>query len=340
MKKKYLFIAIPVIILVALYFKTKKSALQGSFHRTFVTQKIPALDTIKLGAAEVSDGIYADKNNLWINKRAYIVKYNKDGKQQIIIPAKYSVDKRPIINFYVQHDSLYYYQANTKTINFFNAKDSSQSSLNFSFPITYFVKLKNNSFIFLESVLGNASMQVHYIDYDHNRDTVDRSLFSKDAGSGMKYSGLWTISQQKDSYFFVPFYDDHILCFNSSGRIRYQFKPIDFQNQKLKIIKENNLFYLSPDANFIRPCAFSSKSRLFILSYVRSENQSQSDFKDNSTIDVYANEDGKYIHSFYLPRFSGENASDFAIADNKTLYACYGKNIVHYDLSKLLNNEN
>jgi len=340
MKKNYLFIVIPVIILAILYFKTKKRALQGDFERAFISKPIPILDTIGLKQTEVADGIYADQNNLWINKRSYIVKYNKDDKKQIVVSAKYDIDKRPIINFYVQHDSLYYYQANTKTVNLFNVRSSFQNTFNVSFPITYFVKVKNNSFIFLESVFGNASMRVHYKDYDNNRDTIDQAIFSKETGSGMKYSGSWTCSKGQNSYFFVPFYDDNILCFNSSGGLRYKFKPIDFQNQKLKIIKENNLFYLSPDANFIRPCAFSSRSSLFISSYVRSGNQSPSDFNNHSTIDVYANEIGKYLYSFYLPKFSGHNATDFALADDHTLYVLYEKNIVHYDLSNFLNNEN
>jgi len=340
MKKKYFFITIPIAILAFLYFNTKKHTIQGDFKRSFIYKKVPVIDTIEFSNKQEIDGICLDNNVLWINNRNAITKYNGvDGKSKVI-NARYKDDSKPIINFYVQNDSLYYFQANTKTINVINTKDLNQRSLAVTFPVTYFIKLKNNTFIFLESVIGKASMQVHYKDYDNNQETVNQDLFSKEIGSGMKYSGSWTYSQGKNTVFFVPFYDDNILCFNANGSFNYQFKPIDFQNQDLNIIKENSLFYLSPDANFIRPSSFSSKASLFISSYVRSKNQSKNQFKKNSTIDVYDNANGKYKYSFYIPKFSGQTAMDFALDDNKILYASYGFNVVQYNLSEILKDEN
>jgi outer membrane protein assembly factor BamB len=338
--KRVLFLIIPVVLLIVFYLATKKKELHNEFNRILVSNvAITTLDTIFQSKNAEIDGIKIDKNHLWLNRRFSIVKCATDGKVQEEIKAFITSTQNPIINFYVGGDSVFYYQANIKQINLFNLQlNKHVTPLKFNFNISYFSKGQDKTFLFQETN-ENGSDQIRTVNFENNKDSINQSVLSREENTGIQNSGIWFASVNFKDNYFVMTHDDFLFCFDRSGGLKYKLKTIDFQNQNLKIIIENNRISLSPEVSVLRNGACVFDQNLFVSSYVRENKQNVKDFNNNLTIDVYRADNGKYKFSFYLPNFSNQRAYSFAIADNKMLYALYGNTIIVYNLAKFLNDE-
>lgn len=341
--KKLFYICIPILLLVCLFFYTKKEGIEGNFNRTFITDAaIKPIDTAYIGGD--IDGICLDGDNLWLNKRNFIVQYDKNLQRKRIIDGADSLSttlkNSPIVSISASNDSLFYNRANIKQINLVDLKNNgAKTSYPVKFSISYFIKSNGVSFLTQESTLGNANAQIHYINPLNKAEFINKNVFANSKGSCMRYSGSFLSTPDHTNFFFVSFHDDHIFCLDAEGKLKYSFKGIDFQNQELKIIEEGSKFFLSPESSVLRSGAFADQYNLFVSSYVRNTKQTKKDFDQNLTIDVYNVKNGHYKYSFYLPNQFGHKASDFALSANHVLYALYGSKIVLLDLSKLPVNE-
>lgn len=66
----------------------------------------------------------------------------------------------------------------------------------------------------------------------------------------------------------------------------------------------------------------ASDGLLYIMSGLRADNEKLKNFNTIIPVDVYEISDGKYVGSFYLPRFEGKKIRDFKVFNN-TLLALY-----------------
>ncbi|WP_293304877.1 hypothetical protein [Pedobacter sp. UBA5917] len=340
-KNRLIFFVTPFLLLSLFYFSNKKSGLHNKFERFILSDsKIKSIDTIFSLPNEEVDEIKFVENTLWINKRFSIVNINKDGNQQICTVV--SDGQQPIINFYIYGDSLYYYQAGKKEIKVYNLKLKEYvKDVKFDFFITYFSKMDGSKFMFQQSNT-NGSDQLHFLDLANSNEKINSEIFVKSDGSGMRYSGSWNSSNDSKKSYFVPFYSDYFFGFDNSGNVIYKAKTIDGQKQNLKIIKENNRYYLSPTVSLLRLGTCTSGNDLFLSSFVREDRQTKRDFNENLTIDVYNLDNGRYKFSFYLPNFSNKRPDSFTISatsQKRILYALYNKTIVLYDISSIIKNE-
>ena len=332
MSKKFLYFIIPIAVLTGFYFTTKKKELHGDFERKLISNT-GISQTDKITIPGIVDGITLDNRNLWINQRFNILKYNADPRKQVLLKGNYGAQGNPIVNLFVENDSVFYYQGNTPTINFVNLNvDSIVRYYKLLFPISYFIKSKDNSFLFQENVPKNVYSQIHYQDFKSGTQKINTNVFSHETGSGIRYSGSFLSTQDKKYLFFVSFYDNYIYCMDYKGDLKYKIKAVDSQDQTLEIIKEDQVYYLSPKANILRLSACIYNDKLLVASKVRASNQSEEGFKKNSTIDVYNVEDGKYQYSFYLPKFYNIDPSNMVVSQAGLMYANYGSTILTYQL--------
>jgi hypothetical protein len=72
---------------------------------------------------------------------------------------------------------------------------------------------------------------------------------------------------------------------------------------------------------------------IYIVSNIKSKAEKRSGFKENSAVDVYRLDNGKYAHSFYIPHYEGEKVSELCKVKNG-FYAVQGRSVVHYTLSQ------
>lgn len=340
MKSKYLLFLIPIGILFIFYLQTTKPNIQGNFVRTFI-KDTSFHQRMTLNIKGIVDGICIDNEDLWINRKFSIVKYNKDSSKEVMLKTTIPVSSNaPIQEFYVENDSVYFSQPNKPQIHFIDLKNNNkEQTYQVDFPFSYFHKSINQSVIFQETVVGKASAQIHFLNLNTTQQNINNTALSSEIGSSMRYSGSFIASKNKSYIFFIPFYEDYIYCFDSTGNLRYKLKGIDHLDHELKIIKENNLFYLSPHSIMLRYSSAVYKNRLYLSSNVRCKNQSLQTAKENLTLDVYNVKNGHYLHSIALPNFHGADPGAFAINTNNILFAKYGNKIITYNISKEVNHE-
>lgn len=78
--------------------------------------------------------------------------------------------------------------------------------------------------------------------------------------------------------------------------------------------------------------SFSQGPWLFVNSNIPSKNDTKTNFKSKSVIDIYDLKQGRYTFSFYIPSYQGDTMNDFAIYNN-TLAALYPQGIVIYNMT-------
>jgi hypothetical protein len=88
---------------------------------------------------------------------------------------------------------------------------------------------------------------------------------------------------------------------------------------------------LSAPPNNVNALCRVSGSKLYILSTLLSDNEEYAILRENNIIDVYDLTNGKYLYSFYVPRFEKSRLYDFQVRDN-SLYALYNHHLQSFRL--------
>jgi hypothetical protein len=134
------------------------------------------------------------------------------------------------------------------------------------------------------------------------------------------------------SYVHISYHMGNVIIWDKKDGKPLRFNTLDNYNTRPDVLDEGHgRFTLKGDSKTINLCGDANEDYLYILSNVRSKDESSSEFSENNVIDVYDIAKRKYVRSYYLPRIEGNRISDFAIKNN-TLYSVQGKKIAIYDL--------
>ena len=146
--------------------------------------------------------------------------------------------------------------------------------------------------------------------------------------------GMLIYNAPVDRLIYVYFYRNSFISLDTNLNIKYTARTIDtvtkvhFQVGK---ISSENTFTLSSPPSQVNKKSFAFKDWVFINSALKADNETESKFRSNSIIDVYASKDGRYCFSFYLPDIDGFRLKDFAVTDN-ALIAIHGNFLVVYSI--------
>lgn len=135
---------------------------------------------------------------------------------------------------------------------------------------------------------------------------------------------------------YVYFYSNRILCLDTNLNLVYKGHTIDtfttYQTKAGSIPSGNTAIYtkIAP-TRFVNRESCVADGKLFNYSALKSDNESDREFANNSVIDVYNLKDGAYQHSFYIPVFRNERLKRFRVFDN-LIVVIYNNYIVTYRL--------
>lgn len=147
---------------------------------------------------------------------------------------------------------------------------------------------------------------------------------------GMATDGFF-INNNK-SFAHISFHMGNIIIWDKKDGKPLRFNTLDNYNARPNVLDEGHgRFTLKGDSKTINLCGDADEDYLYILSNVRSKDESSSEFSENNVVDVYSIARRKYVKSYYLPRIEGNRISDFVIKNN-TLYSVQGEKIAIYDL--------
>lgn len=162
----------------------------------------------------------------------------------------------------------------------------------------------------------------------------------KQADGFIGNDGYLRYDKEKARLFYIYCYLGEFLCLDTNLKLIYKAKTIDTitkANIKFGLFKKklddgtkvNELTQTAPPEFINKDIAVDSQF-VFVASKLKSDNEAFSSFNDNQPIDVYGMVNGKYLYSFYLPKYKGFELRILEVKENK-LIAVFNKYLVVYD---------
>ena len=161
-------------------------------------------------------------------------------------------------------------------------------------------------------------------------------LLNKQMDGIFSVDGQLHYTAGKRKIIYVYYYQNRFECLDTSMQILYQAHTLD-SNQMAKIQltayenKERVTTSFAAPPKMINPISTVNDRFVFIHSAILSNNESQSDFNQQSVVDVFYLENGNYKCSFYIPADNGQKMRAFRVT-GQYLVALYENNIAVYGI--------
>lgn len=191
----------------------------------------------------------------------------------------------------------------------------------------------------LQTIKGNLQIQVINFNYKKSRVKSKYNL-SAEAENVFSVDGQLQLDNMSKDLFYMFFYKGSFLCLDTNLNLKYEAKTIDtITSSSLKTAtlsariknKTETKTTQSTPRNVINRSYTLYQNHLYLISSLKADNESLSKFRDNQIIDVYTCESGKYLYSFYVPKFKRTKLRELKIHD-KSLFAIYDDFLVGYKL--------
>jgi len=341
-----LFIIFFCIIMLILFFKRSQQNTRNAFNRKFIAQKF-RLDRVFSFPAPAFGFSWKPDSLI------YLKDYNNATMQYLIDPLKGHVRKIKLVvpaNFNMQGDNINFDRWNT-TVHMTNgigeiaAMSSSRSQ---------FWMLSGQRFDEPRSLSANALVVRSFVKNksESHLELLKISL-AQQASSGKHYDlppqvdgifcadGWLHYDAKATSLYYMYFYRGTFLCLDTNLNLRYKAKTIDtvqwakirvnMYNQRLK--NGEVVLRKSPAGlpTMVNKYFTVSGNRIYIQSGLKADNESAASRRKEESIDVYEGNSGRYLHSFYLPKYKGLNMRQFEVA-SQNLIAIYDQFLVIYRL--------
>lgn len=334
------FVIIPVVIFIFLIFYSyffENKVNEGSFQRNFIqSSEVQAIDSFFIGS---NDDFRLTKSGLWVNSRDRFTYFDNNGKLKKNIELK-NVGAAPIIDFFENNDTIFYFTANSSTVRGINTKDSNYNeffSVKFPVPIANVISARNSrNILFFEVVPKKVSLNLNKGNGNGVYNPIKNISIDQSDGSAMTYSGKAFFAGKSTVY--VPFYRDTIWVFDDSVNLSSKIVPIDSKGQQLKVDKQRDGFTLNKIVKILRRGA--GGDLILVASNVKSENQSLDNFKKSLTVDIYKLSTKSYLGSFYLKCNRNRSPNRISVSEDGKIALLDRDYIFIYDISKITSNLN
>ncbi|MET6999408.1 hypothetical protein [Chitinophaga defluvii] len=148
-------------------------------------------------------------------------------------------------------------------------------------------------------------------------------IFGHSRGEMFLTDGMLDFDSVNSSAIYIQYYSNKIYCLDSNLNLKYISKTIDTVGTG-DITAASRTVSVGTRETFVPPITINERSStdegyLFVLSNLKADNETDRNFINNSTFDVYQTGNGRYIGSFHLPTLNGHKVDEFMIR-NRTLY--------------------
>ena len=333
-----------VVLLTMLNFTMKKpnSTLNG-FDRSFVgknlilLKEIPFAEPVREIAGMTDSAIYI------LTKDPYkLLRYDKAADKMSELMLKIPKLDKLASNFTitVQYPYAYVVGANVPAIIRYDLTTDAYitHALDniFSRSVTFFgnyVALqkfdttKTDQHLCRVNLLDESTIQQHHV--------VDKLH-----DAGFATSGILNYDATTDQITYVHFYSNRILYLDTNLNMINESSTIDtfrqYQAKAKGTLRNGKASYgYTAPPKILNPISTVNEGKLYVLSYVRADNEKDVRRKGNSTIDLYDIAKMQYRGSLYIPRIEGKRMNSFKVAKGK-LYVVYEHKLMIYDMNDLL----
>jgi hypothetical protein len=163
--------------------------------------------------------------------------------------------------------------------------------------------------------------------------TEERNLTEPLGDAGFTHNGRLVYDAGSSRFLLIHYYDNQITCFDTNLNLVYKARTIDTNTvAKLQIKKGEHGGVTHKAAAF----SLISKTEvyngvLYVKSRLAADNE-QAQKQKQTTFDKYETSKGKYLGSFYIPYYKGQEAKQFKVLHGNRLLALYGPDAVLYQL--------
>lgn len=344
MKYKLLTISLIIILSFGLIitFHFKESETNNGFHRKLLIKNVTLDKRIDLNSKYF---YFADffAGNLFLKEIKHKKLISIDTSLKKITPI--NIDE--VLNQQTLRDQKVYLSildsiitVNTITGNLgvksLPTKQSEMLALPFLFDQAYY--LSDNEIIIRETVKTKTGLgrKISLIDIS-NRITLSSFTLPAQIDGYFCTDGQLIINPKKDIPIYMYFYRGEIAILHQNLTLNKIIKTIDTVSMaKMEVSKKGNMntkTTQSKPPQLINRMMATDNDQLFVLSALKSDNESLSSFSKNQVIDVYSLSLGKYLQSFYIPRHQNQKIRDIRISKDKA-YILSGHELLCYSIKR------
>jgi hypothetical protein len=296
--------------------------------------------TIELLNKNISGGPYAElcgitTTNIFLsvaNPHYLIMKGKNSSKETVFyIPVPKNDN---LINHALVVDSplVYFFANNVPALYYGHLYGNKIDSIHFqtnTFSRSAFISSSSTVICTYDSSLENQTLEkINMSDGKIQKRSFFLKSFSND--------GILKFDKTSKRIFFLQYYGNQFWCLDTNLNLLYTSRTIDTTDTNpvsiSKIVNKTETRFVPAKARkIINSNCYAENGFLFVLSRLKADNEINSDFENNSVIDVYAASTGRYYGSFYIPDVKGEKMNSFLIQGH-LIFALYKKQVVIYNL--------
>lgn len=332
-----------VLVVFILYANTseKTNHQYNSFQRTFLPKTVDLSSTldVKYNSYYIAG---ANANHLYFgnvagSRHLLLTDLNLADTQHVELKIQ-GLEGLKFRSIRVQVDSPYFYWSDGSVPAIFRGTLMDWQASRYTYDSAYFmdvIPISSSSFLLRttsrqskEFVLGKEANNPPYIQLAPN-------LLEKQIDGKFCVDGMMHYSKHLNWLVYVYFYRNQFICADSSLNLIYRGNTIDTVSQaKIKVeeIKSDRSLTMAAPPIMVNKKSCVSGGQLFINSNLLAKNEKKEIFEQSSVIDVYDLKNGKYLHSFYLPKHNGMKMREFQVFDD-LLIVLYDHYIVKYQLN-------
>lgn len=208
------------------------------------------------------------------------------------------------------------------------------------------VNMLSERSIFIRNLaVDGKKFKRHLVKFNYPLNKIERQFLIERKVDGIFCTdGLLKLDVKSSKLFYMYFFRGEFMCLDTNINLRYTAKTIDtirIRPISTATIKESKGKNQSNSLKLDKPIAPVNRSyalyqnHIYLLSAIKADNESKADFRNNQIVDIYSQNNGKYLYSFYIPNYNGEKAQDLKIKDG-FLYVIYKSQLVKFHFKERL----
>lgn len=254
-----------------------------------------------------------------------------------------TLDAKTALAFDCKVDSpnIYFFAGNSPAV--ITGNLNSEFTKKYKFPLSIFTKgtfLSPSSFAFRGYDTTIKSIDQIFLKGYPSSGIIKREtkVLDRTGDGGMSSDGILHFDSVTKSLVYILFYSNKYISMDTNLNIKYVATTLDtvsYAAARIEGVKSGKVTtYSNHDpSKVINWDNCIDGGILYNNSWLKGDNETPEQFRNNSAIDAYNLEEGKYEGSFYLPKYNGEKAFKFKIFGSKVI-ALYNDYIILYKINK------
>ncbi|MNK11829.1 hypothetical protein D3C87_298780 [compost metagenome] len=236
-------------------------------------------------------------------------------------------------------EGMEFYAINKASIYCVDMNTLNISKINVPRNYSRIIRISPNSYIVKGFDSLYRSQQLYKLTVGQGYQRLSKAILPEAGDIGFATDGNLFYDSISHQVIYVFLNCNQVLHLDTSLNILYRKSTVDtVSNPKIiakKLLnKDNKAFYsYTKPTEYVNYTCCLHRGILYVNSLLKADNENINDFRENSVIDVYAVKNGKYLSSFYLPKYMHEGVKSIEVLDDKIL-ATYQNAIISFSLAK------